>query len=100
MYTNLSIHDFLDKLKNKDFFLLDVRPFSISNIEGTDETIAFNKIQQFTNLLPEDKSKPIVVYCNSGSTSQIASQILSKMGYTNVMNLEGGIMAYFEATKK
>jgi rhodanese-related sulfurtransferase len=42
---------------------------------------------------PWDRSAPIVVICRSGARSASAAQILRQMGFTAVMNLEGGMMA-------
>lgn len=43
-------------------------------------------------LLPKDQ--PIYLYCNTGYRSKKAAQTLSKNGYTNVYNLEQGIMEW------
>jgi rhodanese-related sulfurtransferase len=41
-----------------------------------------------------DKNAMIVLYCVSGSRSALASDLLTRMGYTNVASLEGGLKAY------
>lgn len=38
-----------------------------------------------------DKNSKISVLCNSGRRSAIATQMLQKAGFTNVVNLKGGI---------
>jgi len=38
-----------------------------------------------------DKKTPIVVYCSIGVRSENIGEILTKMGYSNVKNLYGGI---------
>jgi thioredoxin 1 len=43
-------------------------------------------------LLPKDQ--PIYLYCLSGNRSQAAAKILSENGYTQVYNLQGGIMEW------
>ena len=40
--------------------------------------------------LPEDKSAPIFVYCRSGNRAGIASGTLHDLGYTNVIQMDGG----------
>lgn len=46
----------------------------------------------------KDKSSTIIVYCRSGRRSVTASEILVKLGYTNVFNL-GGILDWPYETK-
>jgi rhodanese-related sulfurtransferase len=40
------------------------------------------------------KSTAIVVYCRSGGRSAVSADVLSKMGYTNVSSLAGGVTAW------
>src|SRR5437899_495707 len=37
-----------------------------------------------------DKSRPIVLYCGGGFRSALAADNLQKMGYTNVISMDGG----------
>ena len=41
-----------------------------------------------------DPSAEIVVYCRSGSRSAWAAKILLSKGYENVLNLQGGVLAW------
>lgn len=41
-----------------------------------------------------DKTKPIFVYCKSGARSAQASYKLSQLGFTEIYNLDGGIMKW------
>src|SRR5207247_407519 len=38
-----------------------------------------------------DKAAPIVLYCGGGFRSALAADNLQKMGYTNVISMDGGI---------
>ena len=38
-----------------------------------------------------DTSAPLVLYCGGGSRSALAADNLQKMGYTNVISMDGGI---------
>jgi len=40
----------------------------------------------------QDKNAPYFVYCRSGNRSEVAVNMLKKMGYTNVTNMLGGII--------
>ncbi|NKE71374.1 rhodanese-like domain-containing protein [Candidatus Manganitrophus noduliformans] len=44
-------------------------------------------------LIP-DKKAEIVVYCGGGYRSALAADNLQKMGYTNVVSMDGGIKAW------
>lgn len=43
------------------------------------------------------KDTPIIVVCNSGMTSSQACQMLQKLGFTNLHNLQGGITEWRNA---
>ncbi|WGZ94674.1 MAG: rhodanese-like domain-containing protein [Candidatus Thiothrix putei] len=47
--------------------------------------------------LEQAKSKPVLVYCRSGSRSAHACSVMTKAGFENVSNLAGGIMAWESA---
>lgn len=83
--------------KEKDSFLLDIHIPEQTHIPGTDAFIPYNEIAKNQDKLPQDKSTPILVYCRSGSMSKAASEEISKLGYTNVYDLKGGINAYKES---
>jgi len=99
-YKNLSVAQFVKMLDHKDFTLINVHIPYEGEIEGTDLLIPFNKINQFKNQLPEDKTAKVVVYCMMGPMGSIAAEQLVDMGYTQVMNLEGGLMAWRNFGKK
>lgn len=41
-----------------------------------------------------DKNSRIIVYCLSGSRSVMGAEILEKMGYVNIYNLENGLLGW------
>lgn len=55
----------------------------------------WNNKEQFEERIKYiDKNKPVYVYCLSGGRSAAAADHLKKIGFTNVVNLEGGINAW------
>lgn len=57
-------------------------------IDGTDLLIPFDQLDSARP--PADRTTPLAVYCRSGAMSTIASQRLVELGYTNVVELDGG----------
>lgn len=96
-YSNISVDALQKMLENKDFLLVNVHIPLEGNIPQTDVTIPFDDISSYLSLLPPDKNKKIVVYCKGNSMSRSASEELIELGYTNVINLDGGYTAWIEA---
>ena len=46
-----------------------------------------------------DPAKPVLVYCRSGRRSSAAAKALAKLGFVEIRNLEGGILAWQKAGK-
>lgn len=44
-----------------------------------------------------DRSAPIILYCGGGFRSALAAENLQRMGYTNVVSMDGGWSGWFEA---
>ena len=66
-------------------------------LAGTDAFIAFDQIARQRNRLPHDKAAAIAVYCMSGRMSDVAARTLRDLGYTDIMELRGGMIAWRRA---
>lgn len=99
-YTNVSVAELQTMLANKDFVLVNTHiPFE-GDLPNTDRSIPFNEIAQKLDQLPADKNAKIVLYCRSGRMSDIAARALVQQGYSNVWNLDGGMIAWEQAGLK
>ncbi len=96
-YTDVSVPELQSMLENMDFVFINVHiPFA-GDIPDTDLSIAFDQIESDLEQFPVDKNAKIVLYCRSGSMSNVASKTLVGLGYTNVWNLSGGFNAWKSA---
>ena len=96
-YTDVSVAELQTMLANKDFTFVNVHiPFE-GDIANTDLSIPYNEIDQNLGQLPDDKDAQIVLYCRSDRMSRIAAETLVGLGYTNVWNLDGGMVAWEKA---
>ena len=87
--------DQLEKLMDqKDFTLINVHIPYQGEIDNTDLLIPFNAVNQNKNFLPKNKDAKIVVYCMEDQMSDVAAEQLTKMGYTRIFNLQGGMIAW------
>ena len=77
-----------------DFELIDVREeheFEEANIHG--KLIPMGDVMDRLAEIPKDKQ--VVIHCRSGARSaSIINALESAHGYTNLYNLQGGIIAY------
>jgi thioredoxin len=96
----LDVKTYAEKLKNTEKpQLLDVRTpeeFGVEHLENADN-VNVNSPDFATKAAQYDKSKPIFVYCKVGGRSAQAADKLVAMGFTEVYNLEGGIMKWTTA---
>ncbi len=79
--------------KGEKFLLIDVREESEFAKDHLPGAIHLGKgvIERDIELRVPDTATPLVLYCGGGFRSALAADALQKMGYTNVISMDGGI---------
>ncbi len=58
--------------------------------------IPMSELNERYNEIPEDRE--VIIYCRSGNRSrQVVDAFREQLGYTNLLNLEGGILAWYDS---
>jgi rhodanese-related sulfurtransferase len=96
-YADINVEQLNEMLENKDFTLVNVHIPYEGDIPNTDLSIAYNDLEPHLDQLPADKDAPLVIYCRSGNMSTQAAESLVDLGYTNVMEVDGGMNAWYSA---
>lgn len=96
---NISVQELKQKLdQQQPVLVLDVRTpeeyTGDGHIAGS-RLIPLQELNARANELPKDQ--PIACICRSGNRSQTACGDLNRMGFTNLMNVEGGMRAWAQA---
>jgi UPF0176 protein len=88
--------------ENRDMVILDTRntyEFDVGTFDGATHLNIenFSDFPDAVATLPDAmKTKPIVTFCTGGIRCEKAAAYLMKQGFTNVWQLKGGILNYFE----
>ncbi len=97
-FKNISVQELKNMIDAPDdFILLDVHVPQQKHLNKTDGFIPFDAIGENADKLPADKHKKLVVFCRSGSMSSKAAAELTRMGYADVYNVEGGMNGWKSA---
>jgi rhodanese-related sulfurtransferase len=83
-------------MNDENTVVIDVREaseFAEGHIEGA-RHIPLAKLEERTFELQDHKQKPVIVTCQSGTRSGAASRKLAALGFTNVYEMKGGLLAW------
>lgn len=95
----ISVQELKQKIDQGDqFTLIDVREpyeFEEFNLNGT--LIPLGDLMNQVESLKLLKTAEVIVHCRSGARSAMATQMLESMGFSDVKNLAGGVLAWQQA---
>ena len=86
-------------INRQDALLLDVREqaeFAQSHVLNA-RGLPLSQLDARLGDIEKFKDKPVIVYCATGNRSTTAAAALRKHGFTNVVNLSGGFVAWQQA---
>jgi rhodanese-related sulfurtransferase len=86
--------EFDSVLADDDVLVVNVHVPDEGSIAGTDATIPYDEVRARSAELPQDRDAPVAVYCKSGRMSADAVSTLRQLGYTDVVELRGGMDAW------
>jgi thioredoxin len=102
IYQTVSVEKFSQLLEqNASAFIIDVRTpqeFNSGHIAGA-ANVDFYDATFKTVLSKLDKSRKVLVYCKSGGRSSSAMEMMKEMGFSEVYNLDGGMLAWSNANQ-
>lgn len=96
---NLSVNEFSTKAAEPGVITLDVRTpgeFAEGHIEGA-RLIDFQSGNFENEIAALDKNATYAVYCRSGNRSGQAVKVMQEAGFTNVFNMNGGVIDWSNA---
>ncbi|MSR68456.1 rhodanese-related sulfurtransferase [Candidatus Saccharibacteria bacterium] len=87
--------------KGEDMVVVDMRnnyEYEVGRFEGAiqPDTAKFYELPEKIKNLKLDKNKKVVTYCTGGIRCEKATALLAEEGFTDVYQLEGGIVKYLE----
>ncbi len=91
----INVQELKKMLGNKEnFILVDVNATEERHLTGTTDFIPFSTLKDNQDKLPKNKNMKIVVYDRADSASLQAAKELMGIGYLNVRDLDGGVLAW------
>lgn len=94
---NISVKTLKERIANNEaLHLLDVRePDERTQFNIGGHFIPLGQVMSFqVDDIEHLKNEEIICYCRSGKRSMQAAMMLETMGFTNVVNVDGGMLAW------
>ena len=86
--------EFAATVANDEVFVVNVHVPDEGSLTGTDAAIPYDEVRARARELPQDLDAPVAVYCKTGRMSAEAVATLQNLGYTDVVELRGGMDAW------
>jgi phage shock protein E len=93
-YLDLTPEAFEARLESPKVLLINTHVPYEGELPGTELFLPFDELETYVDILPRDKNTEILVYCRSGRMSSLSAETLVRLGYTNVKNIAGGMIAW------
>jgi rhodanese-related sulfurtransferase len=87
-------------MNRENALVLDVREpaaYAAGHILGA-RNLPLGELEKRIEELDKHKKKPVIVACDTGTTSTRAVKVLKARGFENVVNLSGGFRAWLQAS--
>jgi rhodanese-related sulfurtransferase len=91
--------EFAEAMAEPGRLVVNVHVPDEGSIAGTDVWIPFDQIAARKAELPDPKT-PLALYCRSGNMSATAAETLAGLGFGDIVELEGGMLAWEETGRK
>ena len=94
---DITVNELKKRLETGDkFIFIDVRePWEFAEFNLGAELIPLGSIPEAAKgALADHKTEEIIIHCRSGARSGQAKMFLVQMGYQNVRNVLGGVLAW------
>jgi rhodanese-related sulfurtransferase len=92
-FADIGVKELAELLEREEVTLVNVHIPYEGELPGTDLFIPYDEIADYVDQLP-DKDAPVILYCRSGGMSTSAAQELAALGYTSVLEVDGGFKAW------
>ena len=95
---HMNSDELIDFIELNDAILVDVRTEDEYNSGYIENSLNIDYFSNDFSVNADklDKNTPIILYCRSGNRSSMSANKISKLGFKEIYNLEGGILEWIE----
>ena len=93
-FTHIDVGSAAEKLAAEDATFVDVRDAETRSTGSIEPSIHLTDESVDAFLNSADPTRPIIVFCYHGNSSQMAAQFLVERGFEEVYSLDGGYEAW------